>query len=220
MTTTNNNTARNALVCAHLDMARRVAGKVARRARGLIDANEAESAAMLGLVEAAERYDDGRGIPFIAFAAPRIRGAVLDELRRCDSVPRRKRSMARKIAAAERAVETRTGECDSSEVATALGMSAAELGEARSSVGIMPTMVSFDDCRDLPKASAADHACRLAMMRQALAGLPERDLMALQMSYRDGLKQHEIGKILGVTESRVCQILARSQRALRIALAD
>lgn len=212
---------RDVLVHEHLDMARRVAGKVARRARGLIDPGEAESAAMLGLVEAADRYDGRRGVPFVAFAAPRIRGAVLDELRRGDPALRRCRRNARKLAEAVRRVETRTGAADPGEVALALGMTEAELAEAQRAADV-PSLVPFDDGRDQSGSAndPVDRVQRETALREALEHLPQRDLLVLWMYYRDGLNQKEIGQILGVTESRVCQILNQCRRVLRAQLGE
>ena len=75
---------RNELICEHLEMARRLARKIARRLPSVVRRDDLESAALLGLTEAASRFDSTRGEPFGAFAAKRVRGAVLDELRRSD----------------------------------------------------------------------------------------------------------------------------------------
>ena len=100
---------RDALISSHVDIARRISMRMARRCPDWIAREDLVSAAMLGLIEAAERYDANRQEPFVAFAEMRIRGAVLDELRRGDIMPRRARQMARKIGAMIQQLERRTG---------------------------------------------------------------------------------------------------------------
>ncbi|HEY0252266.1 MAG TPA: sigma-70 family RNA polymerase sigma factor, partial [Kofleriaceae bacterium] len=101
----NSNQNRDRLIREHSDAARRIALRMARRCPDWIAREDIVSAGMLGLIEAAERYDGSRQEPFLAFAEHRIRGAVLDELRRGDIMPRRVRQLARKIAAAIRELE-------------------------------------------------------------------------------------------------------------------
>ena len=91
------NKERDALIASHLEVARRIASRIARRCPAFIAREDLHAAAMLGLTEAAERYDSSREEPFLGFAEKRIRGAILDELRRGDIMPRRTRQLARKI---------------------------------------------------------------------------------------------------------------------------
>src|SRR5258706_12103489 len=93
---------RDQLISEHADIARRIALKMARRCPDWVAREDLVAAGMLGLTEAAARYDDTRAEPFLSFAEHRIRGAVLDELRRGDLLPRRVRQLARKIAGAIR----------------------------------------------------------------------------------------------------------------------
>ena len=90
---------RDRLISEHIEIARRISMRMARRCPEWIAREDLVAAGMLGLTEAAERYDANRNEPFLAFAEKRIRGAVLDELRRGDIMPRRARQMARKIGA-------------------------------------------------------------------------------------------------------------------------
>src|SRR5690242_11674910 len=98
---------RNRLIAEHAEVARRIALRMARRCPDWIAREDLVAAGMLGLTEAAERYDDSRTEPFLSFAEHRIRGAVLDELRRGDMLPRRVRQLARKIANTIRTLENR-----------------------------------------------------------------------------------------------------------------
>src|SRR5689334_11936213 len=93
------------LIQEHIEMARRIALRVARRLPAWIGSDDVVAAAMVGLTEAAQRYDGSRGEPFVAFAEKRIRGAVLDELRRGDVMTRRARVAARKVGEATARLE-------------------------------------------------------------------------------------------------------------------
>lgn len=215
-------TARNALICEHLDMARRIARKTARRLPSSVRIDDLESAAMLGLTEAAGRYDSTRGEPFVAFAAKRVRGAILDELRRSDVLTRRGRERARELEAASRAVEERTGRAATTEeVAGELGCGAEEVSRRRARLQAA-SVVSFDEVHELTTPGtelAADEVLeqreRQGEMVQALQALPERELLIVSMYFQDGLTLKEIGDILGVSESRVCQLRGRALRTLR-----
>lgn len=213
---------RDALICEHLDMARRIARKTLRRLPSSVRLDDLESAAMLGLTEAATRFDPTRGEPFVAFAAKRVRGAILDELRRQDVLTRRGRERARELEAAARAVEDRTGRAATTEeVAGELGCSAEEVSRRRARLQAA-NVVSFDEVAELSAPASelgADEQLeqreRHEEMVAALEGLPQRELLILSMCYQDGLTLKEIGDILGVSESRVCQLRGRALRTLR-----
>src|SRR5512134_3921360 len=96
---------RDRLIREHADVARRIALRMARRCPDWVAREDLISAGMVGLIEAADRYDDTRQEPFISFAEHRIRGAILDELRRGDIMPRRVRQLTRKITAAIKELE-------------------------------------------------------------------------------------------------------------------
>src|SRR3954465_1854336 len=115
--------ARAQLITEHADIARRIALKMARRCPDWVAREDLVSAGMLGLTEAAARYDEARGGPFLAFAEHRIRGAILDELRRSDLLPRRVRQTARKVASAIREIESAGEQVSDARVALKLGVS-------------------------------------------------------------------------------------------------
>jgi RNA polymerase sigma factor for flagellar operon FliA len=117
------NSARDQLIAEHADAARRIALRMARRCPTWIAREDLVAAGMVGLIEAADRYDGSRQEPFLAFAEHRIRGAVLDELRRGDIMPRRIRQLARKIGETIKELE-RGGEVATDQrIADALGVS-------------------------------------------------------------------------------------------------
>src|SRR3954463_6471141 len=116
------NESRNQLISQHTEVARRIALKMARRCPDWVAREDLVAAGMLGLNEAAERYDEKRTEPFLSFAEHRIRGAVLDELRRGDLLPRRVRQMARKVGTAIRELENSGEQASDARVALKLGV--------------------------------------------------------------------------------------------------
>jgi RNA polymerase sigma factor for flagellar operon FliA len=185
--------------------------------------DDLESAALVGLTEAAERFDAARGEPFVAFAAKRIRGAVLDELRRGDLMPRRARSAANKLGEAVSSLERRLGRSpEDGEVARELGVSLAAFRDCFA--GLVPVrLVELPDAggpseiadgggspfADLERAEA------IRLVRAALDAVPERDALVLSLYYVEEFSYIEIGEVLGVSESRVCQLHARAIKRVR-----
>lgn len=219
--------ARDALITEHLGMARRIALRVSRRLPEWLAQEDVIAAAMVGLTEAAERYNDSRGEPFVAFAEKRIRGAVLDQLRRGDILPRRVRVMARRVGNTLRALEHQLGRPpEDEEVAAALEVPVEEYRERLEKlthVTVLPLPqryedhASFSDSDD-SSISRAERGVLLSEMKAALTRLPERDATLLSLYYVEDLSYAEIGHILGVSESRVCQLHARALTRLRAEL--
>jgi len=117
---------RDKLIVEHIEIARRISLRIARSCPDWISRDDIVAAGMIGLAEAAERYDETRQEPFLSFAEKRIRGAVIDELRRGDVMPRRMRRMARKIGDAIQHLEQRHGEATDVAVADQLGVTLEE----------------------------------------------------------------------------------------------
>ncbi|HET7503906.1 MAG TPA: RNA polymerase sigma factor FliA [Kofleriaceae bacterium] len=215
---------RDRLISEHIEIARRISMRMARRCPDWIAREDLVAAGMLGLTEAAERYDSTRNEPFLAFAEKRIRGAVLDELRRGDIMPRRARQMARKIGATIQELERKTGKSPSDEdVAAALGVT---LEAYRTDLEhlVHVTVGAFDHDDDgsgalatsetSPEAGAA-RGQALSRVRTALPRLDPRDILVLGLYYNEELTYHEIAQVLGVTTSRVCQLHGRAISRLR-----
>jgi len=172
---------------------------------------------MLGLTEAAERYDESRTEPFLSFAEHRIRGAILDELRRGDILPRRARRFARRIAAAVAELEQRGAPASDHAVAEALGMMVDEYRETSIQLRIEVSIVDGDDVVDehaSPEIEAEQRHTR-TRVRSALRQLDNRDLTILTLHYVEDLPYQQIGTMLGVTSTRVCQLLWRAIDRLR-----
>lgn len=216
--------ARNELITAHMGMALKMARKMARRLPGSVLRDDVESAALLGLTEAASRYDMGRQEPFMAFAAKRVRGAILDHLRKNDILSRRARQGARQVTEATRDLEVKLGRPPSDgEIAAAMGMTETKFHETYANLR-GAAVIHLDDLRsELAEGSVsgtdnADKQRLKSALMQALEVLDEREQIVLSCYYRDGLTLREIGAILEVTESRVCQLHTQALSALRTRL--
>lgn len=213
------------LIADHTDIARRIALKMARRCPTWIAREDLVAAGMLGLTEAARRYDTTRREPFLPFAEQRIRGAVLDELRRGDLLPRRVRQQARKVATTIRSLEAANGEVPNEQaVANALGVSLEnyrrELAhllhvdiESIDSEGASPLV-----CEAESVSEQASRRQTLQRVRAALELLEPRDVTLLGLHYLEELTFQEIATTMKITPSRACQLLWRAVGRLRTQL--
>tara|TARA_R110002073_G_scaffold62737_2_gene157186 strand:- start:863 stop:1435 length:573 start_codon:yes stop_codon:yes gene_type:complete len=181
---------------------------------------------MIGLLEAAQRYSSDKGATFETYAGIRIRGAMVDEIRKGDWVPRSVHRNSRRIAKAIKAVEDRLGrEAQDSEVAEELGLDLDEyyssLSDANS--GRLFSLDELNESGELPIEETEDSDNPLdglasdnfrKSLAAAIGDLPEREKLVLSLYYQEELNLKEIGAVLGVSESRVSQI--HSQAALRL----
>lgn len=215
---------RDRLISEHVEVARRISMRVARRCPDWIQREDLMGAALLGLTEAANRYDASRNEPFIAFAEKRIRGAVLDELRRGDIMPRRARAMARKIGLIIKELEKQNAFVTDEAVAEQLGVTVEDYRNnleqlVHVTVGALEnadeSALSVEDSS--PEADVMKREA-MARVRQALPKLDQRDLLVLGLYYNEELTYSEIGQVLGVTTSRVCQLHGRAIACLRVAI--
>jgi RNA polymerase sigma factor FliA len=217
---------RDRLIAEHTDIARRIALKMARRCPAWIAREDLVSAGMLGLTEAARRYDEKRAEPFLPFAEQRIRGAVLDELRRGDLLPRRVRQAARKIASTIRSLEA-AGETPTDEkLAKAMGVTVEQYRSDLAHLIHVDTEsidsesgITLIDERQTPDLQA-QHREALDRVRAALGSLESRDVTLLGLHYIEELTFQEIAATLGITASRACQLLWRAVERLRTQLGE
>jgi len=193
---------------------------MARRCPDWIAREDLVSAGMVGLIEAADRYDGSRQEPFLSFAEHRIRGAILDELRRGDIMPRRVRQLARKITAAIRELEKDGEPANDQRVADALGVSVDQYRNGLAQLvhvelapldGEEARLVANDAAPDVQ----ADHRETLSRIRAALDHMEARDVTILGLHYVEDLTYQEIADTLKITPSRVCQLLWRAVERLR-----
>lgn len=218
----------NALVQRYAPMVKRIAHHLLARLPASVQLNDLIQAGMVGLLESAQKYDASKGASFETYAGIRIRGAMLDDVRKDDWAPRSVHRNARRVAEAIREVEARTGrDAQDGEVARELGISLDEYyGYLQDSAGTR--LFSFDEMLEQSEGVEADPAQSIqesplddvqrsafrANLAQAIKGLPERERLVLALYYHEELNLKEIGSLLGVSESRVSQI--HSQAALRL----
>jgi RNA polymerase sigma factor for flagellar operon FliA len=214
---------RDRLIIDHTELVKRVVLRMARRCPTWVPREDLISAGMVGLIEAADRFDPTRDETFWSFAEYRIRGAVLDELRRGDILPRRVRQLARKIAAVLTKLERDGGCATDEQVATELGMSIESYREDTWALrnhhvaSLDSEADTLVDATASPDA-AADHTHALAKVRDALTTMDARDVRILGMHFLEEMSFTQIAAVLGVTPSRVCQLLWRAIERMRTSL--
>jgi RNA polymerase sigma factor for flagellar operon FliA len=228
---------RDRLILHYSPLVKFVAGRVLSRLPSTLDGADLVSYGILGLIDAIEKFDVGRGLKFETYAVPRIRGAILDELRSIDWVPRSVRSKARAADQAYTKLEHRLKRSPTDdELAGEMGISSGELDDlmrqtTRASVLQLDEVLftgqqgprtlgdTIADSGDGPGAGLELEETRRVVSR-AIASLPDRERTVLTLYYYESLNLSEIGEILGVTESRACQIHTKAVHQLRHRLRD
>jgi len=212
-------------VAAWLPLVWKVARTVARRLPSHIEVEELIGAGTMGLIDALGRYDAARCDRFAGYAEIRIRGAILDQLREMDWMPRTARRAARRLDETTARVGHQLGATPAAaDVADALGVSVADYERMRRVVHQASVVhdVDLDQAEDGRKGaeSAVIDREQLDRVAAAIAELPARQQQLLSLYYVEGLKLKEIGSIVGVTESRVCQLLRGVVATLRSVVTD
>jgi RNA polymerase sigma factor FliA len=218
----------DALVTRHAELVKRIAYHLAGRLPPSVDVADLIQAGMLGLLEAASNYAANRGASFETYAGIRIRGAMIDALRKLDWAPRSVHRKARAVAAAIREVEKETGrDAKDGEIASKMGVELEEyhtiVQDAAScklaSLDDTATSTTAPDDSADPFREVADEGFRAALA-QSIDALPEREKLVMSLYYTDGLNLKEIGAVLKVTESRVCQLHGQALVRLKARLAE
>ncbi len=230
--------ARERLVVAYSPMVKFVAGRLGAGLPSHVEDADLISYGLVGLIGAIERFEPERGIKFETFAMTRIRGAIIDELRSLDWVPRSVRSRAREIEAAQAKLEHELQRAPTeAELAAKLNMTEEELQSAlleiaNSSVYALDELWTVSDSSGdqvslldtIADDSAADPQEALAstevkdLLTEAIGGLPEREQLVVALYYYENLTLREIGEVLGVTESRVSQLHTKAVMRLKSSL--
>lgn len=222
----------DSLVSQHAELVKRIAYHLVARLPASVDVDDLIQAGMIALLECADGYRDDKGASFETFAGIRIRGAMLDELRKLDWAPRSVHRNARRIAAAIRECETESGEAARDEdVASKLGIGIAEYHAMLADVQ-GAQLLSLDDTpgdddrvhevRDesaSPAERIADESFRGALA-ETIGGLPERERLVMSLYYDEELNLKEIGAVIGVSESRVSQLHSQALARIRARMAD
>ena len=229
--------ARERLLTAHLSLVHHVARQVSRSLANNFDFDELLSAGTIGLMSALDSFDVSRGLAFSTFAVPRIRGAILDELRRQDHVPRSVRRKTREISAARENLSRIMGRPpEDTEIAEHLGVDIETLWRWQADVEgtvHVPLDRSAGDRDGYSHAPAEllsgdeedaieekiTFTQEVEFLRDAIFRLKEQERTVLTLYYFEELKLHEIATILELTESRISQIRSKALAKLRSELA-
>lgn len=220
---------RDSLVLGHIDLVRKIAYHLLARMPANVDVDDLIQTGMVGLIAAARDFSPDRGVAFPSYAGIRIRGAMLDEARRADWVPRSVRRGLRNLNEAARRLQRETGsEARPAQLAQALGLPLDSYHRlVNDSIACKP--LSYEQVfamQDHGTADARDDAGQSpdqqlesdefhAALTAAIEDLPERLRLVLSLYFDDELNLREIGAVLGVTESRVCQLHAQAKSGIR-----
>ncbi len=229
---------RDRLILTYAPLVKYVAGRLGSGLPAHVDEGDLVSYGLLGLIGAIERYDPERDVKFETYAIARIKGAIIDELRALDWVPRSVRSRAREIERAVGELEARLGRAPTDEeIAAKIGISEEELEDSlteisRTSIAALDELWTvsaggdqvalIDTIEDTqgpePQSALAQTELKEAI-GEAIARLPEREKLVVTLYYYEELTLREIGEVLGVTESRVSQLHTKAVLRLKARLA-
>jgi RNA polymerase sigma factor FliA len=229
---------RDRLILTYAPLVKYVAGRLGSGLPAHVEEEDLVSYGLLGLIGAIERYDPNRDVKFETYAITRIRGAIIDELRALDWVPRSVRARAREIERAIAALEAKLHRPPTDEeIAEKIGITADELEDSltdisRSSIAALDELwtvggsggdqVALIDTIEDADAPAPDSALAATELKEALGEaitrLPEREKLVVTLYYYEELTLREIGEVLGVTESRVSQLHTKAVLRLKARL--
>jgi len=219
---------RDRLIEEHIDLVRHIVGRVTVTLPENVDREDLVSAGIIGLIKAVDRFDPARGVKFETYASTVIRGEVMESLRARDWAPRSLRRQGREIARTIGELEMQLGYPPSDdEIAEALQMDVAEYHEVLGNISgtlvlsldeimenqphLRPKPIKLDqDISYKNPADALEQAEIQQMIAQAIEQLPEREKHIIALYYQEDLTLREIGEVLGVTESRICQVHAQA----------
>ncbi|HEY6960930.1 MAG TPA: RNA polymerase sigma factor WhiG [Gaiellaceae bacterium] len=229
---------RDRLILTYAPLVKYVAGRLGSGLPAHVDEGDLVSYGLLGLIGAIERYDPGRDIKFETYAIARIKGAIIDELRALDWVPRSVRSRAREIERAIAELEAKLGVAPTDEqIAGKIGITVEELEDSltdisRSSIAALDELWSvsgdgdqvslldtIEDTTGPRPADILDETETREALADAIARLPEREKLVVTLYYYEELTLREIGEVLGVTESRVSQLHTKAILRLKARIA-
>ena len=224
---------RETLIIEHLSLVKYLVGRIVPQLPPHVDPQDLMSAAMIGLINAADRYDPDRGVLFKTFAEQHVRGTILDELRSYDVLSRSMRDKYKRLEREVVSLEHRLGRNPTGEeVASALNIDLNEYYALLDDVHVF-TFISIDDSWEDNEGSPfslADVLCesesrnpqqqvmkmQLAeALGQAIENLPDKERLAVTLYYSEDLNLKEIGETLGLTESRISQLLSQAMVRLR-----
>ena len=224
-------TGRDLLVAEAIPLVEFVARRMAARLPGHVELDDLINSGMLGLIDAASKFEPGRNVKFKTYAEQRITGAILDSLRGLDWVPRSLRHKKKDIETAQRSLEQQFGRAATDEeVAAHLGLALKDLQQALDDLkgATVSSFMDVGECRDgedfitsVPDPNGASAHLLFQdgeaadVLRAAVEKLPSKERFIVQLYYFEELTMKEIGTLLGITESRVSQLHANAMERLR-----
>ncbi len=213
-------------IVRHASLVKRIAYHLLNRLPPTVQIDDLIQAGMVGLLEAASNFDAEMGASFETFAGIRIRGSMIDEIRRSDWTPRSVHRKFRSVSEAIRKIENETGEdAKDADVATALGISLGDyhqilIDSSSSRIYSIDTMeentqdAAISSSSEITPEEAFSQSEYQQQLAEAVRQLPEKEQLVMSLYYDDELNFREIGEILEVTESRICQL--HGQALLRV----
>ena len=219
---------RNLLIETHLPIVKQEAKRMAAALTHAVRPQELESAGTLGLIDSIENFEPEQGFKFITFCTPRIRGAMLDELRSWDWTPRATRAKINKLERASKGLEFKLGrQPEPAEISRETGMSEHEIQRIHSDKS--RTLISLDQSRTDESNSVANSKVIAdkrsvdpvgALQRKEISEIVRKSLnkterLVVTLYYYEQLNLREIGQVLGLTESRICQIHSKIVNRLK-----
>ena len=217
----------NEQIALHLPLVKRIALHLLARLPSTVELDDLQQSGLLGLLSAARSYSPDQGASFETYAGIRIKGAMLDELRKLSWAPRSVYEKARRLAGAVREVEARNGgQAADQEIASELRVSLDEyhslLNETASCQLLLLEDTQEDHAEELesgPEALMQDERFKVALMA-TIDQLPEKEKMIMALYYQEDLNLREIGQVLEVSESRVSQIHSQALTRIRAKMVD
>lgn len=211
---------REALVVENLEFVRHILGRLAFNLPSSVDTENLEAAGVLGLVEAAQHFDESRGVPFKGFAYNRVRGAILDELRRNCPLSQQ---MLQQIATVRTVMDSLDPPVTTEILAEKTGMSKETIESCMAAMRLTRTQ-SWDDSASGnplrgneygdPQRTVFDRELK-EVLADCIELLPKQERITITLYYMEDLRLKEIGEVLGLSESRISRILANAQNRLK-----
>jgi RNA polymerase sigma factor FliA len=229
---------RDRLILHYAPLVKYVAGRVGSGLPAHVEQADLVSYGTFGLIDAITRYQPSREVKFESYAMARIRGAIIDELRSTDWIPRSVRMRARQFERTVAALESRLRRSPTDEeIAAAMEMDVEDVRKFLGQLSLVnvvaldelltdddggaPRLVdTLQDANALDPQAMAEHGEARQLLARAVEQLPEREKVVVSLYYFEGLTLADIGRVLGVTESRICQLHTKAVLHLRTKLAD
>lgn len=212
---------RDDLIVSHLSYVRHILARMVISLPDAVDVENLESAGILGLVEAAQQFDASRGVPFKTFAFSRIRGAIIDELRRNCPLPQQ---MLQAISSVRKACESLEPPVTPEAIATATGLTAHQVEQCLAAIRLT-RLGAWDESSHASHVRRSEDSAQpesnlernesKELLAECIQQLPEQERIVVTMYYLEELRLKEIGLVLGLSESRISRILAKAEFRLK-----